>query len=44
MIHFAEVYDYWGECLQEIIGLLPGSRWHIHIDDVDVMQDYDYPD
>ncbi len=34
--HFAEVHDYWSDCLQEIIGLLPDAQWHIHIDDVDV--------
>lgn len=42
--HFAEVHDYWSNCLQEIIGLLPGAQWHIHIDDVDVTQYFDYPE
>lgn len=41
--HFAKVYDYWGDCLQEIINLLPGARWHIHIDDTDVTPYFDDP-
>lgn len=41
--HFAKVYDYWGDCLQEIIFLLPGAAWDIHIDDVDITPYFDYP-
>ncbi|MDE6590001.1 MAG: hypothetical protein K2K53_06595 [Oscillospiraceae bacterium] len=41
--HFIKVHDYWAECLQKIINLLPGAQWHIHIDDSDVTQYFDYP-
>lgn len=40
---FATVYDYWTECLQKIIELLPGAQWHIHIDDTDLTQYFKYP-
>lgn len=41
--HFIDVHDYWTECLQKIIHLLPGAQWHIHIDDLDVTQYFDFP-
>lgn len=34
--HFAEVLDYWTDCLREIIKILSGAEWNIHIDDVDI--------
>ncbi|MDE7478330.1 MAG: hypothetical protein K2M91_10335 [Lachnospiraceae bacterium] len=30
--HFIKVHDYWSDCLQEIINLLPDAQWDIHID------------
>ena len=42
--HCTEVLDYWADCLQEIINLLPGAQWDIHIDDADVTQHFDFPD
>ncbi len=42
--HFAEVFDYWTDCLQEIITLLQGSEWYIHIDDTDITEEFDYPE
>ena len=41
--HFIKVHDYWANCLQEIIYLLPDAQWDIHIDDTDVTQYFDYP-
>jgi len=41
---FAQVYDYWGDCLQELILLLPGASWHIHVDHMDVTRYFDYPE
>ena len=41
--HFIDVHDYWTECLQKVIDSLPGAQWHIHIDDSDVTQYFDYP-
>jgi len=42
--HLVEVLDYWADCLQEIINLLPHAQWHIHVDDADVTSHFDYPD
>ena len=39
---FIKVHDYWSDCLQEIIYLLPDAQWDIHIDDTDVTQYFDY--
>ena len=41
--HFAEVLDYWAECLQEIVTLLKGAEWYIHIDDADITEQFDFP-
>ena len=41
--HFEKVHDYWADCLQDIIYLLPGAKWYIHIDDTDVTPYFDYP-
>ena len=41
--HFVKVHDYWSDCLQEIINLLPAAQWYIHIDDTDVTSYFDYP-
>ena len=41
--HFAEVFDYWAECLQEIVTLLKGAEWYIHIDDADITEQFDFP-
>ena len=41
--HFAEVFDYWGECLQEIITLLKGVEWYIHLDDTEITEQFDFP-
>lgn len=38
---FIKVHDYWSDCLQEIIDLLPGAHWHISIDDTDVTPYFD---
>lgn len=40
--HFVEVLDYWSECLQKIIDILPRAQWHIHIDDADVTSHFNY--
>ena len=40
---FIKVHDYWSDCLQEIIYLLPGAQWYIRIDDTDVTPYFDYP-
>ena len=42
--HFVKVHDYWTDCLQEIINLLPDAQWYIHIDDVDVTPYFSYPE
>ena len=42
--HFKEVLDYWADCLQEIINLLSGAEWNIHIDDADITQMFTYPE
>lgn len=41
--HLLEVLDYWADCLQKIIDILPHARWNIHIDDADVTSHFDYP-
>lgn len=41
--HCYQVLDYWAECLQEIINLLPGAQWSINVDDADVTSHFDYP-
>ena len=41
--HFVEVLDYWAECLQEIVILLKGAEWYIHIDDTDITEQFDFP-
>ncbi len=41
--HFMKVLDYWADCLQEIINILPHAQWDIHIDDADVTSHFDYP-
>ncbi len=42
--HFLEVLDYWSDCLQKIINLLPCAQWYIHIDDVDITTYFSYPE
>ena len=34
--HCAEVFDYWGECLQEIVTILMGGWVGTHLDDTDI--------
>ena len=41
--HLVRVLDYWADCLQEIIALLPGAGWHIHLDDVDLTPHFHFP-
>lgn len=41
--HCIQVLDYWVDCLQEIIDLLPGAQWNIHVDDADITSQFDYP-
>ncbi|WP_074664482.1 hypothetical protein [Enterocloster clostridioformis] len=38
--HCAEVFDYWGECLQEIVTILMGGG---HLDDTDITAQFDFP-
>ncbi len=42
--HFGEVLDYWADCLQEIIEILPDAQWDIHIDDADITSHFQYPE
>jgi len=42
--HSFKVLDYWADCLQEIIDLLPNAQWDIHVDDADITSHFDYPD
>jgi len=42
--HLMKVLDYWADCLQEIINILLGAQWHIHVDDTDVTAQFDYPE
>ena len=39
--HCAEVFDYWGECLQEIVTILMGGGEHL--DDTDITAQFDFP-
>ena len=39
--HCAEVFDYWGECLQEIVTILMGVG--AHLDDTDITAQFDFP-
>ena len=39
--HCAEVFDYWGECLQEIVTILMGGG--AHLDDTDITAQFDFP-
>ncbi|MDE7244949.1 MAG: hypothetical protein K2O18_13385 [Oscillospiraceae bacterium] len=41
--HFTEVYDYWADCLQEIIDLLSDASWYINVDDADVTPYFNCP-
>lgn len=41
--HCTQVLTYWADCLQEIIDLLPGAQWNIHVDDADITSHFDYP-
>jgi hypothetical protein len=41
--HTLQVLNYWADCLQQIINILPHSQWYINIDDVDVTSNFDYP-
>ncbi len=42
--HLAEVFDYWEECLQKIIEILPNAHWDIRIEDIDVTSHFRYPE
>ena len=37
-----KVLDYWADCLQKIIDLLPDVQWYIHIDDADITSCFEY--
>lgn len=39
--HSVEVLNYWAKCLQEIVTLLIGAEWHIHLDDFDLTEQFD---
>lgn len=39
----AEICEYWADCIQEIIDLLPDAQWAINIDDSDITARFDYP-
>lgn len=39
--HCAEVFDYWGEYLQEIVTILMGGG--SHLDDTDITAQFDFP-
>ncbi len=41
--HCFQVLGYWADCLQEIIDLLPGAQWNIHVDDTDITPQFDFP-
>jgi len=41
--HTLQVLDYWADCLQKIIDILPNAQWDIHIDDADITSNFDYP-
>ena len=41
--HCAEVFDYWGECLQEIVTILMGGWVVTHLDDTDITAQFDFP-
>ena len=41
--HCAEVFDYWGECLQEIVTILMGGLVGTHLDDTDITAQFDFP-
>jgi len=41
--HMLQVLNYWADCLQEIINILPHAQWDINIDDADVTSIFDYP-
>lgn len=43
MDHTLEVLNYWADCLQEIINILPHAQWHINVDDADITSKFDYP-
>lgn len=40
--HCFKVLDYWADCLQEIIDLLPDAQWDIHVDDADITSHFNY--
>ncbi len=40
--HSLEVLEFWADCLQEIIDLLPGAQWDIHVDDADMTSRFDF--
>ncbi|NBH34334.1 hypothetical protein D3Z58_12360 [Clostridiaceae bacterium] len=40
--HCLQVLNYWADCLQEIIDLLPDAQWNIHVDDADITSQFHY--
>ena len=41
--HCAEVFEYWGDCLQEIVTILMGGWVGPHLDDTDITAQFDFP-
>ncbi len=40
--HCIQVLEYWMDCLQDIINVLLGAQWNIHVDDTDITSQFNY--